>query len=117
MKKYVLFAFIALFFVSSSVWADTAYVRFTDGETVSWIPIEVTIDDTNFEISSNAIDENTKGSIDLNEVWSESGRSFPVSFTGYFRFDIVESNCLIFNYKCTIFIWNVQAIYLIVNEL
>ena len=67
-----MFAFIALFFVSShSAWAETAYVKVTNGETVSWIPIEVTIDDTNFEISSNAIDWETKGSIDLNEVWSQ----------------------------------------------
>ena len=73
MKKYVLFAFIALFFVSSSVWAYTAYVKLTDGGQVSWIPIKGIINGTNIEISRNAIDKNTKGSIDLNEVWSQSG--------------------------------------------
>ena len=85
MKKYVLFAFIALFFVSSSVWADTAYVRLTDGETVSWIPIKGIIDGTNIEISRNAIDINTQGSIDLNEVWSEndgSGTQYQVTTIG-----------------------------------
>ena len=73
MKKYVLFAFIALFFVSSSVWAYTAYVKLTDGGQVSGIPIKGIINGTNIEISRNAIDKNTKGSIDLNEVWSQSG--------------------------------------------
>ena len=76
MKKYVLFAFIALFFVYSSAWADTAYAKVTaEDETVSWIPIEGTINGTNIEIFNgghSAIDRNTYGSIDLNEVWSES---------------------------------------------
>jgi len=35
MKKYVLFALIALFCVSSSAWADTAYVKLTYGNVVS----------------------------------------------------------------------------------
>ena len=86
MKKYVFFAFIALFFVSShSAWADTAYVRLTDGETVSWIPIEGTINGTNIEISRNAIDWETTGSIDLNEVCSEndgSGTQYQVTTIG-----------------------------------
>ena len=73
MKKYVLFAFIALFFVSSSAWAYTAYVKLTDGGQVYWIPIKGIINGTNIEISRNAIDKKTKGSIDLNEVWSQSG--------------------------------------------
>ena len=83
MKKYVLFALVALFFVSShSAWADTAFVKVTaeDG-TVSWIPIAGIINSTIIEISKingydewdSAIDQNTKGSIDLNEVWSRSG--------------------------------------------
>ena len=85
MKKYVLFAFIALFFVSSSAWADTAYVKVTDGETISWIPIKGTINGTNIEIPSNAIDRKTAGSIDLNEVWSEndgSGTQYQVTTIG-----------------------------------
>ena len=90
MKKYVLFAFIALFFVSShSAWADTAYAKVTDGGQVSWIPIAGTIDGTNIEISSNAIDRNTQGSIDLNEVWSEndgSGTQYQVTTIGEFAF-------------------------------
>ena len=75
MKKYVLFAFIALFFVSiHSAWADTAFVKVAaeDG-TESWIEIKGTFNGENIEISSNAIDRNTTGAIDLNEVWSESG--------------------------------------------
>ena len=91
MKKYVFFAFIALFFVSShSAWADTAYVKVTaEDETVSWIPIEGTIDGTNIEISSDAIDRNTQGSIDLNEVWSESsgkGTHYQVTTIGQSAF-------------------------------
>ena len=87
MKKYVLFAFIALFFVSShSAWADTAYVKVTaEDETVSWIPIKGIINGTNIEISRNAIDSNTKGSIDLNEMWSEndgSGTQYQVTTIG-----------------------------------
>ena len=79
MKKYVLFAFIALFFVSiHSAWA--AYVKLTaeDG-TVSWIEIAVTINGENIRIYranyESAIDRNTQGAIDLNEVWSQSGGS------------------------------------------
>ena len=86
MKKYVLFALIALFCVSSSAWADTAYVKVTaEDETVSWIEIKVTIDGTNIEISRNAIDESTTGSIDLNEVYSEndgSGTHYQVTSIG-----------------------------------
>jgi len=75
MKKYVLFALIAFFFVSSSAWAQ--YVKLTaNNGTVSWIPIAGTIIGTNIEIFNgghSAIDSNTEGSIDLKEVWSESG--------------------------------------------
>ena len=76
MKKYVLFAFIALFFVSSHSWAQYVKLTALDG-TVSWIEIEGTINGSNIEIYKGwdeiAIDKNTKGSIDLNEVWSRSG--------------------------------------------
>ena len=96
MKKYVLFAFIALFFVSShSAWADAAYVKVTaeEDEMVSWIPIEGTINGTNIEIYGDvwesAIDCETKGSIDLNEVWSKndgSGTHYQVTTIGEFAF-------------------------------
>ena len=80
-EKYVLLAFIALFCVSSSAWAQ--YVKLTaENGTVSWIPIAGTINGTNIEISKfqyddwvRVIDSSTKGSIDLNEVWSQSGGS------------------------------------------
>ena len=61
----------------SSAWA--AYVKLTaeDG-TMSWIEIEGIINGSNIEIYKpgyrSAIDQNTKGAIDLNEVWSRSGR-------------------------------------------
>ena len=76
MKKYVLFAFIALFLVSShSAWAQYVKVTANNG-TVSWIPIAGTINGTNIEIYKSdwesAIDRKTTGSIDLNEVWSEN---------------------------------------------
>ena len=79
MKKYVLFAFIALFFVSShSAWAQ--YVKVTDENgTVSWAKIEGIINGESIEIYKGGgkptIDTKTKGSIDLNEVWSQSGGS------------------------------------------
>ena len=81
MKKYVLFAFIALFFVSSHSWAQYVKLTAEDG-TDSWIPIAGTINGTNIEICGGidsggylyiAIDKKTKGSIDFNEVWSRSG--------------------------------------------
>ena len=81
MKKYILFAFIALFSMYfHSTWASTAYVKLTaeDG-TVSWVEIEGTLKGTRFIMEiikdnyCSAIDKNTKGSIDLNEVWTQSG--------------------------------------------
>ena len=77
----------------NSAWAGSAYVKVTaeDG-TVSWIEIKGTIDGTNFKIGignstfSSAIDKNTKGSIDLNEVWSLNGGKgihYQVNSIGY----------------------------------
>ena len=92
MKKYVLFAFIALFFVSSHSWAQYVKVTAEDG-TVSWIEIEGTINGTEIEIykrdGESAIDYNTMGSIDLNEVWSLSdgkGTQYQVTSIGSFAF-------------------------------
>ena len=76
--KIYLFAFLAMFMLSFSyAWADIAYVKVTaeDG-TVSWTEIEGVINGTSIEIYNGydyAIDYETKGSIDLNEVWSRSG--------------------------------------------
>ena len=92
MKKYVLLAFIALFCVSSSAWAQ--YVKLTsENGAVSWIPIEGTIDGTNIElfkeIWESSIDKNTKGSIDLSQVWSQSGgegNHFQVTSIGEYAF-------------------------------
>ena len=92
MKKYVLFAFIALFFVSSHSWAQYVKVTAEDGS-VSWIEIEGTINGTEIEIykrdGESAIDYNTMGSIDLNEVWSLSdgkGTQYQVTSIGSFAF-------------------------------
>ena len=83
MKRIYSFLFVTLAMLMLSVstaWADTAYVKVTapDG-VVSWIPIVGTIDGTNIVIyregNLRTIDVNTKGSIDLNEVWSQSGGS------------------------------------------
>ena len=92
MKKYVLLAFIALFCVSSSAWAQ--YVKLTaENGTVSWIPIAGTINGTKIEIykstRESAIDNNTKGSIDLSQVWSQSGGSgthYQVTSIGKYAF-------------------------------
>ena len=75
MKKYLFLAFIALFCMfSHSAWADTAYVKLTaENGTVSWIEISGYINGKNIEISGYAIDNTAEGSIDLNEVWSQSG--------------------------------------------
>ena len=76
MKKYFLFAFIALFFVSSHSWAQ--YVKLTaPNGTVYWTSIKGKIIGTNIELygggTYSAFDRNTTGSIDLNEVWFQSG--------------------------------------------
>ena len=95
MKKYILFAIIALFSMYfHSTWASTAYVKLTaEDETVSWIEIKGAIDGTNIEIYGDvwesAIDCETKGSIDLNEVWSKndgSGTHYQVTTIGEFAF-------------------------------
>ena len=68
-----LFVTIAMLMLSfSSAWAQYVKLTAQDG-TESWIEIEGTINGTNIEIGPIAIDPNTKGSIDLNEVWSRSG--------------------------------------------
>ena len=71
--QLLLCSLVAMFMLSAnSAWAQYVKLTAEDG-TVSWIEIEGTINGTNIEISRNAIDQNTKGSIDLNEVWSRSG--------------------------------------------
>ena len=77
--QILLCAIVAIFMLSaSSAWAQYVKVTAEDG-TESWIYIDGTIDGTNIEIFKGSwkctIDKNTKGSIDLNEVWSESGGS------------------------------------------
>ena len=75
---YLLVTMAILMLSVSSAWAGSAYVKVTaeDG-IVSWVRINGTINGTNIEIYKgewvSAIEINTKGSIDLNEVWSESG--------------------------------------------
>ena len=79
MKKFVLFALVALFCVSyHSAWAQYVKLTAPDG-TVSWIEIKGKVDGTNIEIYNgdyvSVIDKNTSGAIDLRDVWSESGES------------------------------------------
>lgn len=71
--SFYLFVTMAMLMLSvSSAWA--AYVKVTaPNGTVSWIEIKGTTNGTNIEIANRAIGYNTKGSIHLNEVWSESG--------------------------------------------
>lgn len=59
-------------------WADTAYVKVTSNErAASWVAIEGTVNGTSFKVYKDgfdsAINYQTQGSIDLGEVWSESG--------------------------------------------
>ncbi len=72
----LLFVTIAMFTLSvNSAWAQ--YVKLTaENGTVSWIEIAGTINGENIEIyapNNRAIAFDTEGSLDLNEVWSESG--------------------------------------------
>ena len=89
MTKIYIFAFMAMFMLSfSSAWADIAYVKVTaeDG-TVSWTEIEGVINGSTIELYNtyvydggngidyfSTIDCSIKGVVDLNEVWSQSGR-------------------------------------------
>ena len=90
--NFNLFITMAMLMLSfNSAWAQ--YVKVTNGETVSWIEIEGTINGTNIEIYKStwesAIDSNTKGSIDLNEVWSQNGGSgthYQVTSIGNYAF-------------------------------
>ena len=98
----LLFVTIAMLMLSvSSAWAQYVKLTAEDG-TESWIEIEGTINGTNIEIYkvfygewgdedySVVIDNNTMGSIDLNEVWSESGgrgTHYQVTSIGYSAFD------------------------------
>ena len=73
--QLLLCALVAMFMLSvNSAWAQ--YVKLTaPNGTVSWIEIKGTINGTNIEIYSpnnRAIAFETEGSLDLNEVWSES---------------------------------------------
>ena len=75
--NFYLFVTMAMWMLSvSSTWAQYVKVTAEDG-TESWIEIEGVINGTNIEIyksdNESAIDQNTKGSIDLNEVWARSG--------------------------------------------
>ena len=75
--NFYLFVTMAMWMLSvSSTWAQYVKVTADDG-TESWIEIEGVINGTNIEIyksdNESAIDQNTKGSIDLNEVWARSG--------------------------------------------
>ncbi len=60
----------------NSAWAQYVKVTAEDG-TESWIEIRITIIGTYIWVDNDgwqrAIDGNTKGAIDLNDVWSESG--------------------------------------------
>ena len=87
MKRINTFLFVtmAMLMLSvSSAWAGYAFVKLTaPNGTVSWIEIEGYFNDTNSNLIKSSdevwnipyvavIDRNTKGSIDLNEVWSGS---------------------------------------------
>jgi len=95
MKRVQLFlcSLVAMFMLSAnSAWAQYVKLTAEDG-TVSWIEIKGVINGSDIEISTggynSAIDKNTKGSIDLNEVWSESGergRHYRVTSIGNYAF-------------------------------
>ena len=77
MKRISFYLFVTmamLMLTVSSAWAQYVKLTANNGK-VSWIEIEGYFNDTNNEASISGIDKNTKGSIDLNEVWSISGGS------------------------------------------
>ena len=101
MKRIYTFLFVtmAMLMLSfSSAWAQYVKLIAEDG-TESWIEIEGTINGTNIELYyyndeydwDSVIDEqSTKGSIDLNEVWSQSGGEgthYQVTSIGNYAFD------------------------------
>ena len=91
--SFYLFVTMAMLMLSvSSAWAQYVKLTAPDG-TVSWIEIEGSIDGIDIEINNvyetSAIDENTEGSIDLNEVWDFSGgrgTNYQVTSIGEYAF-------------------------------
>ena len=71
--QLLLCSLVAVFMLSANTaWAQ--YVKLIkESGAVSWISIKGSINNRNIEISKNAINQNTKGSIDLSQVWSQSG--------------------------------------------
>lgn len=60
------------------LWADDGYVKVTSSNnTISWVKIKLKYqyNGNEYMVLSNAIDKNTEGSVDLDNVWSESGGS------------------------------------------
>ena len=75
--NFYLFVTMAMFTLSvNSAWAQYVKLTVEDG-TVSWIRINGIINGTSIEIdrgsNNSAIAQTTKGTIDLNEVWFQSG--------------------------------------------
>ncbi len=77
MKKK-LYAIIFMILSVNMLWADDGYVKVTSSNnTISWVKIKLKYkyNGNEYMVLSNAIDINTEGSVDLDNVWSESGGS------------------------------------------
>lgn len=75
MKKYLI-VILAMLLPMNLLWATDAYVKVTSSNnTVSWVKIKVEYkyNGNEYKVLSDAIDENTEGAVDLDNVWSESG--------------------------------------------
>ena len=75
MKKK-LYAIIFMILSVNMLWADDGYVKVTSSNnTISWVKIKLKYmyNGNEYKVLSNAIDKNTEGAVDLDNVWSESG--------------------------------------------
>ncbi len=71
-----LFVLLIMMIPFCSLWATDGYVKVvSSNNTTSWVKIklEYKYNGNEYKVSSNAIDRNTEGAVDLDNVWSESG--------------------------------------------
>lgn len=71
-----LFVLLIMMIPFCSLWATDGYVKVvSSNNTTSWVKIklEYKYNGNQYKVSSNAIDRNTEGAVDLDNVWSESG--------------------------------------------
>ena len=71
-----LFVLLIMMIPFCSLWATDGYVKVvSSNNSTSWVKIKLDYkyNGNEYKVSSNAIDKNTEGEVDLDNVWSESG--------------------------------------------